>query len=117
MWVFTKTGMISAVVQRDNPKLVRLRSRSLSQLQDFVAPLRIDNEIMELKVSDYRYAIVTSRNNLALLMIEAVKAMDYDNFKNSINKHEYHDACSRVWQVLWNAKEHMDSEERETEGT
>jgi len=34
-------------------------------------------------------------------MVQYVRTMVYDNFKASIDDHEYHDVCLNVWHTMW----------------
>ncbi|WP_066017807.1 hypothetical protein [Endozoicomonas atrinae] len=38
---------------------------------------------------------------------DQLETMQYDNFKNSIEDHDYHTACSKVWSVMYRYQQDM----------
>jgi hypothetical protein len=96
MWIFTNKGFISAVAHRDKPGLLLVRARRREHLHAALPGF----EIQETPHADYRYRTEVPATLLAGLLYDQVAAIDYDNFKNSIADHAYHDACSSVWSVM-----------------
>lgn len=96
MWVFTNKGFISAVAHRTKRDHLLVRARRLDHLQAIFPGV----EIRQTNNADYKYRVVIHRDHLAATLMTEVANMAYDNFKNSIVDHEYHDACSTVWRVM-----------------
>lgn len=97
MWIFTSEGFISAVAHRDDARLLLIRARK----REHLVALFGDQGIEETPGADYRYRKTVTRPHLEALLIDQVRNMAYDNFKNSIQDDEYHAHCSRVWSVMY----------------
>jgi hypothetical protein len=97
MWLFTNQGFISIVQHRDDPELMIVRARRAEHLQALLP----DAEVLRLDRADYRYRVFVSRLDLETHMLDWIQAVDYDNFKDSIPDHEYHDAAMGVWNVMY----------------
>lgn len=96
MWVFTSQGFISAVKHRDKANTLLVRARRAEHL-DALLP---GYPVTQSEKADYRYRCEVPRHALADILVDQVKAIEYDNFKNSIADNEYQDACSGVWAVM-----------------
>lgn len=97
MWIFTNRGFISAVQHRDDKDLLMVRARRLDHLKALFPGI----EIIEMQSADYRYRVTVKRDVFsAVVLREIEQQLTYDNFKNSIADHSYHDACSSVWSVM-----------------
>jgi hypothetical protein len=58
-----------------------------------------DEEIVEMKGSDYKYRIFTTKQKLADLMVERIMDIDYTNFKNSVRDDRLHEMYADIWSV------------------
>lgn len=96
MWVFTNIGFISAVAHRTKRDHLMVRARRLEHLQAIFPGI----EVHQTNNADYKYRVVIHRDLLAAVINKEIDGMQYDNFKNSISDHAYHDACSQVWRVM-----------------
>lgn len=96
MWIFTSQGFISAVQHRDKPDTLIVRARRAEHLEDIVP----GSTVRQDENADYRYRCEVKREGFKLLIADYIDDLDYDNFKNSIADHEYHDACTGVWTVM-----------------
>ena len=96
MWIFTNKGFISAVQHRDKPQHLMVRARRLDHLKAIFP----GEQVTQTENADYRYRVTVHRALFHLAVGREIAALDYDNFKNSIPDHEYHDACSSVWSVM-----------------
>ena len=101
MWVFTSNGFISAVRHREQPDSLMIRARD----QDHLKALFPGEAISQTENADYRYRITISQAAFSQFMLSQIENLQYDNFKNSIADHQYHDACSRVWGVMHSTQE------------
>ena len=96
MWVFTKTGFISIVQHREQVDLMIVRARCAAHLQSLFS----GTEVLETRNADYRFRAFVHRDVVKSVLTAAIDALDYSNFKDSIADAQYHDAASRVWEVM-----------------
>jgi hypothetical protein len=96
MWLFTSKGFISAVKHRNKAGHFMVRARVAEHLRAIFP----GEEVQEIASSDYKYRITVDSVALKRVMLEQIDSIRYDNFKDSIPDHKYHDACSRVWREM-----------------
>jgi len=105
MWAFTKLGFYSVVRKKARGKTLVVRARARGDLEALrpYLPKKPEMKIIVLPVADYRYRIEVEQSVWSKLMAKLVNEIDYDNFKNSVAKHQgsaraslYHD----VWSVM-----------------
>lgn len=121
MWIFMSgVGFFSLVEQRDDQKLVRVRSRidgDLQKLKEKFLPNL--GEITEQgKGADYPYVALAWRTELAEAMQKAVMAIDYTNFKSGISRTQgssRHDLYMKVWSAMKDAEATLRRFEKEDE--
>lgn len=106
MWLMTPTGFYSIVEKPSDRKrdtlTVRARVKSdLVALKKSFCPslgrIRISGD------TDYRFRATANRADVGQALLQAIKALDYENFKSEVAAHQgiqranlYHD----VWAVL-----------------
>ena len=104
MWIFTSKAFLSVVVpyQRDVPvglKGIDILAVRARRKQDLFAFFGKKIAIHESPDRDYRWRVFIGRDALANMMYDAIHAIKYNNFKDSIaekdteRKHAYLD----VW--------------------
>ncbi len=96
MWVFTSTGMLSVVAHRDLNGSLLVRARSPFHIREMF-PNAVVNETPN---ADYPFRIIIDRETFANVMLDYSLNIDYDNFKNSIKEHNFHDYCVQVWAIM-----------------
>lgn len=99
MWIFTNTGMVSAVAHRDKPGVLLVRARMSEHLVEFFGAGWAEH-IEHTPRADYAWRVETSRADFEGALARQVSRIDYDNFKNSVVSHALHAAYSRVWSVM-----------------
>ena len=104
MWIFTSQGMISIVRHREQPQLMMVRARQ-PEVLDYLFP---EISLIVTPDADYRYRKEVPQSDVLEAIDEYLEDMEYDNFKNSISDHDYHNACSRVWSVMYNYQQGME---------
>ncbi|WP_119336239.1 hypothetical protein [Hydrogenophilus thermoluteolus] len=57
--------------------------------------------IKETRHTDYRYRTTVPRHVVADTIANRILAIDYDNFKNSVEDHDLHAAYARVWGIMY----------------
>lgn len=97
MWVFSSDSFVSVVAHRERPGYLIVRARQPGDLESLIPGAFVD----VTPSADYRFRTVIHSDDLAELMAEKVRAIRYDNFKNSVRNNERHDVYSRVWSILF----------------
>ena len=101
MWIFTDTGFVSAVADRDNTDQLIVRSRDRASLEPLAA---LDGDQILVGIgSDYRYRILCSRETFTRWVTEQATAIDYPNFKNRVTQtrgHQFSHALMDVWAAM-----------------
>jgi hypothetical protein len=100
MWIFTNQGFIS-VVKKGPEDAFMVRARDKKHL----TALFPSKKVIETRQADYRWRCIIGQTELTAFMTRLSTSIDYDNFKNSIQDHEYHSACSKVWGVMYGYQE------------
>ena len=57
-------------------------------------------EIIETPTADYCWRVVVTKNAFKKAVTNSIDLIDYDNFKNSVEGHDLHEAYSQVWGVM-----------------
>ncbi len=83
--------MVSAAAQ------LLVRARRKSDIKQ-VFP---GHPIKETRHTDYRYRTTVPRYVVADTIANRILAIDYDNFKNSVEDHDLHAAYARVWGIMY----------------
>jgi hypothetical protein len=98
MWVFLNDAFLSAVQHRDEPDNLMIRAR---RREDLERVFGADAAIVESKAADYRWRITVPKGAFANVLRLQVAAIDYDNFKSSVEEVDRHDAYMAVWQAMY----------------
>lgn len=104
MWLFTSTGFVSVVADKEEPVHGDLLVRSREK--QHIESLFPDAEVFSTQPSDYQWRAWVSRSEVACALVKQVENLSYTNFKNSIVHYEddrYHEACMNVWGVMYSS--------------
>ena len=107
MWVFTETGFVSAVQNRDNPDYLVVRARDRQSLQTLADIC--DVEIKTSQGSDYPYRVFISKADFTSWMNDNIDFLGYDNFKNRVaitRGKEYAHALGSVWSTMHDVEDY-----------
>ncbi len=96
MWIFQNEAFLSVVAERGGTGRVLVRSRIEGDIQRALPAA----EVFEDASADYRYRAFVSKADLKASLADAVDAIDYDNFKNSVRDRKRHDAYMNVWGAM-----------------
>ena len=96
MWIMTPTSFLSVVHKDCAPDELLVRSRMKGHIEA-VFP---DAMVTESTHTDYRYRAVLPRTVVAQAMCDQVTNLQYDNYKNSVKNHAFHDALAAVWSIM-----------------
>lgn len=97
MWVFTNRGFLSVVQDRDDPDTLVVRSRFPGHIQ----ALFPGAEVATTPNADYLYRAFLPREKVVETIRREIDAIDYVNFKDSVEESDYHRACHDVWWSLF----------------
>lgn len=102
MWLQTTIGFFSVVEKpEDRGKgMLTVRSRSREDLEFLARCFEKTPEITG-KVSDYPFRIRVPREELAVVMAELVRNIDYPNFKSEVAKRQGSQRA-HVYANVWN---------------
>jgi hypothetical protein len=99
MWVFSKTGFVSAVQHRDKPDTLLVRARikeDLEPLAEFAGA-----KIIETEDADYRFRCEVKKKTFSKWLSDQAESIDYTNFKNAVHDGTARDAAyMRVWSAM-----------------
>lgn len=95
MWIFLNDAFYSIVQDKDDSSRMMVRARLPGDLERYFP----DHKVLELDDADYRFRVFAAREEVADLVFHAVHAIDYPDFKSSINREEWirKGSYSRVW--------------------
>jgi 8-oxo-dGTP pyrophosphatase MutT (NUDIX family) len=110
MWLFTTEGFFS-IVQKPGDTELTIRARSRADLERLAKHTEL-GPIIEGGGTDYPYRVRASREVVALMVLDQVRALDYSNFKSAVGKrmggkraHTYSD----IWGTLLNISKEPDA--------
>jgi hypothetical protein len=104
MWVFTTIGFFSVVGHRTVPGYVLVRARAIADLRELVKRLPLPHpKIRRTPTADYLFRVVARQDQVAELLAQLAREIDYDNFKTAVERRQgpgraalYHD----VWGAM-----------------
>jgi hypothetical protein len=102
MWLFTPTGFLSIVVDRDEPGRLLVRARARADLDAFCARTG-SGPVLETPDRDYRFRVCVTADVVADDVAAQARAIDYGNFKAAVAERqgrERADVYERVWSVM-----------------
>lgn len=101
MWIFTKTGFISAVETKIGSEVLSVRARNKQHLKQLANYAQVD--IANSPKGDYPYRVFVTKTDFAGFMASHAFEIDYTNFKSKIGElrqYEYLDALHDVWTTM-----------------
>lgn len=104
MWLFTQTGFVSAVVDRDDNERLVVRSRDRASLEP-LAGLSGD-EIIVGAGTDYPYRVGCDRSVFQRWADQQIESIDYTNFKDRVydtRGEDFAHALMGVWVAMLDA--------------
>jgi len=94
-------GFLSVVDKSQIPDHLVVRSR----VKAHILTVFPDAKVRATPNADYQFRADINRQVVAVAIANRIQNIDYDNFKNSISNNKLHDACSRVWSVMFSLVE------------
>ncbi len=97
MWIFLTDSFLSIVDKGDQAgSTLLVRARRQGDIER-VFP---EAKVIEGAGTDYRYRARIPRSQVADAIAEAVRTIDYGNFKNQVAENDRHDAYYDVWRTM-----------------
>lgn len=109
MWVMFERGFVSAVEDRDDKNVLRVRARDKMSLLNTLKVIKDSGhgveglEIVEGIGTDYRWRVSMPKELFAVFVAETATSISYPNFKDRITKtrgQKWHDALMDVWVAM-----------------
>ncbi len=104
MWLFLNDAFLS-IVDKDDPsgRTLLVRARLPGDIERLFPDAQVDANAG----TDYRFRARIDREAVAERVADTVRNIDYGNFKSSIDDDERHDACLKVWDVMYRYQEKL----------
>ena len=97
MWIFFNNAFLSIVDKDGDGNTLLVRARHAGDIE------RIFPEAIAKTGggTDYRYRAQIDRERVASVIADAVRSIDYGNFKNTVHETKRHDAYMDVWSAMY----------------
>lgn len=107
MWLITTNGFFSAVEDRDDPNIIRVRCRAEGDAEYLTRRLRElgvpGHEVLTDEGSDYRYRVYVDRATFSAFVMDQALDINYGNVKDAVKERQGPERASvymRVWAAL-----------------
>jgi hypothetical protein len=102
MWICLNNAFLSIVSNPSDAATLLMRARRKGDIE---AVFGQNVEVVTLPKRDYQFRALLPRDAVATAIGEALKAIQYPNFKNSVDDDALHGAYAKVWQVMADLQE------------
>ncbi len=96
MWIFLNNSFLSIVYDRNNSENLLVRARIQGDIERVFPKIKA----VHSPNADYAFRASIPRAEVSKTIAKQVNSIDYDNFKNSVQEHDRHDAYFDVWSVM-----------------
>lgn len=96
MWIFMNEAFISVVYKDGDGTQLLVRARRAGDIER-VFPQAV---VRHTPRNDYAYRALVDIESIAQRMANAIRAIDYSNFKASVRERDRHDAYLDVWGAM-----------------
>jgi len=97
MWICRNDSFLSIVDKGTQPGKLCVRARVKGHIEA-VFPV---STVLETPENDYAYRAFIDREEVAQAILDTVKEIRYDNFKNSVDDDDLHCAYGKVWSTMF----------------
>ena len=101
MWICKNDAFVSIVkkggIIRDGEPCLCVQARVRAHLRAIFP----DETITETPRNDYQFRAFIPVSKVAKAIHDSIKEIDYNNFKNSVENDDLHDAYSDVWSTMY----------------
>lgn len=95
MWICMNNAFFSIVDDGSMDGCLVVRARRKGDIERLFP----GTKAITLHGRDYQFRAHVKRGRVAEVVAESVKAIDYDNFKNSVADDDLHDAYAKFWHI------------------
>ena len=96
MWLFLNNAFLSIVDKGGDGSTLLVRARKAGDIQAVFT----DANVVLTPANDYRYRARIDREKVALAVADAIRSIDFPNFKATVKDRKRHDAYMGVWEVM-----------------
>ncbi|WP_020565160.1 hypothetical protein [Methylosarcina fibrata] len=98
MWLFTNNSFLSIVDKGDpSGKTLLVRARCAGDIERLFPEAKIQVG----GGTDYRYRARIDREEVATVMADSIRNIDYRNFKSTVSDPDRHEAYMDVWSAMY----------------
>lgn len=97
MCICLNNSYLSIVADNKNHDRLLIRARRKGDIESTFP----EAHVVINRGTDYKYRSRISRRVVAMAIADRVLNIDYDNFKDSVDDQELHDAYFRVWSAMY----------------
>lgn len=97
MWFALNDAFLSVVDKANDPDCLLVRARRKGDIENVFG---LTFPSVETPGNDYLYRAEIPRRVVANVVRDRILAIDYDNFKDSVDDDRLHDAYASVWGVM-----------------
>ena len=98
MWIFTREGFFSVVVNRQNNRQLIVRARFEEDIFRLAGILNVAWENSKPS-ADYPFRLVCTKNIWGNFLLKASEEIDYENFKNEMANHFSPERINQLYTV------------------
>ena len=97
MWLFTETGFVSVVQDKEDSNKMVVRARDKKSLQPLMDAYGV--KMVNLKNRDYPHRVFLTRKQFVDWLVESGETLDYNNYKTRVSQTRGHDFASPLHDV------------------
>jgi hypothetical protein len=97
MWIMLNDAFFSIVKKDCTEDQLLVRARRAGDIEKVFGRR---HKVDRVTVSDYLYRAVVPFDDVAKVMVEELRRVTYNNFKDSVHAHDLHTAYMRVWSAM-----------------
>ena len=101
MWICKNDAFVSIVdkggKERNGEKCLCVRAR----VKDHLKAIFPNEPVIETPRNDYQFRAFIPVSKVAKAIHDSIMGIDYNNFKNSVENDDLHDAYSDVWSTMY----------------
>lgn len=107
MWIFLNDAFVSIVEHHDDPGMLLVRGRFAGDVERALGWRAGDARVRTGEGTDYLTRASVPRAEVQAAVAKAIGAIDYPNFKNSIDERWRAAYAGKVWGVMAEAQDRM----------
>ena len=96
MWLFTNSGFVSIVADRDTKSNLLVRGRLEGDIQSMFPRAKV----IKTPHADYLFRASIPRQLVAKTIAKRINDVQYDNFKDSVSDPDLHESYLEVWATM-----------------